>query len=239
MRVSKNIWTHSCKEANGIRWWLHLPRNKCFSIEAYGFSKNIGFAIGVSVADDNESALQFRFCIPFLIGLYLTWQTNGKLWSWLAGGFMKERELSISTHDWALWIHYGKSAVQYEGSPWWSFDPLDFLFGSMKCERNELSSVGSRILIPDGFGYDQKVYDCKITCEELIRTRPRAPLWKQRFVRWEVAVDGGVPHPGKGTCEYNCGEGSLHSSSGVFGSAENAIKNFTENVLRMRKTYPL
>lgn len=234
------MFSHSSKEKRGFRWWLHWGLSQCFRIEVYWF-RGPNASLRFAIDTDGENTVSGQFCTGIFDFYYSLDSCKLALSPWfvrICGGAHLSREWEIRIHDFALWIDYGKAKPSYEGGGDWSFHPLDFLFGRMRSRVELLFEGKSEIFVPEGFGYEAKSYDCTVRNELIVRWRSRFPF-KRKYSRWEVEVDGGVPHPGKGTTDYNCGESGLQSSSGSYCDMEEAKSAFVETVLKYRRTYPL
>ena len=59
------------------------------------------------------------------------------------------------------------------------------------------------------------------------------------MLRSEVSSEEGIPHPGKGTCDYNCGESALYSSTSPESNPDLAFEKFKNDAIWYRKNYPL
>jgi len=121
-----------------------------------------------------------------------------------------------------------------------SFYPEKWIFGKCEYKHEPVKTTKHLVTIKAGRSYSEKDYE--LTCIEFKSSwtwpRFRKPLIMTRF---EVKTDepGGVPHPGKGTCDYNCDEGGLVSETSASKTAEEAVDKFVEQVYWYRKNYPL
>ena len=114
----------------------------------------------------------------------------------------------------------------------WSRFLLDVFLGRAKYSAVELEKVETSIPMPE------RSYPCTVTMQRAEWRRPRWPFVR-RVLRAEVEIPGGVPHPGKGTESYNCGDDGLYGLTAPAQSVEDAIGMCVANVLDKRRRYPL
>ena len=86
--------------------------------------------------------------------------------------------------------------------------------------------------------YPEKKYNCKCTLRERIWTFQRFKK-PYKMLGTEIECEEGIPHPGKGTCDYNCQDGTLYSQSSPVDNIDEALEHFKEQAIWYRKHYPL
>ena len=84
----------------------------------------------------------------------------------------------------------------------------------------------------------EKVYKGKLKVYEGIWKRPRWPF-EQRILRGDLECEEGIPHPGKGTCSYNCGDDATYGICAPINIKDDIIGEFVSGVLDKRRRYPL
>lgn len=150
-------------------------------------------------------------------------------WPWRdLGGDV--RKWGIEIHHRALWWSWGEPENSWSRSdPWWrrfSFYPVDFLLGKMRCDVVTGERREALVPMPEGS------YPCVLTKKTRTWSRARRPFWSRSRVEWDIQIDGGIPFMGKGEDSWNCGPDGLWGTGGS--SPENAIANAVESVLRSR-----
>lgn len=146
------------------------------------------------------------------------------------------RTISLQWHHGALWwTLWMDQDVWSSTDPKWrrgSFNPVDFLLGRHEFSRTEIETRSVRVPMPEGD------YEATGMLELATWTRPRSPFTK-RLTRATVEVETGIPHPGKGTASYNCGEDRMYSITTPARTIEEGVEKFVAAVLDKRKRYPL
>lgn len=158
---------------------------KHLKIEYHLWSSSFGFRFS---ADENYI---FSISIP-PVSLYLVFG-NGKY---------REKEISISVHNWAIWWNFWTSFNEWKSSaPKYrngSFHIDDFLLGKRKYKRTILEDRPVSIPMPEK-NYQANIKLCRDTWK-------RSRWFTQTIMRIDADIIEGIPHEGKGTAEYNCGE---------------------------------
>lgn len=209
------------------RAWLGLGRYYRPTLRWEWRIPTTHFHLGVSFGEPYENTVQFTLAC----GLFALWVTfEGRGWSWLP----TDRRCELSFHDKALWIHpWSRTWEWNRNDSWWvrgltiHFD--DLLLGRHKHASRTLSTHDVLIPMPEG------CYPATVKIEEHTWKRPR---WfrKTRVDAW-VDISTGIPHEGKGTASWNCGEDGLWGCGCTGASVEKAIGHVVATVLEYRRRY--
>jgi len=252
MRIRK------CREHNGWRWWINFgdyaKRGDTVRIEFYPGRRELGCTL--SMRAQGESTISLMLKIPFLFSLYVTWDTMwGYSTKWSKFLCLDDdrrydgREFGFSWYG-ADGCISGGSINFYLGSHlngWSSKDPKwlrthiypqEILCGKDTVKMEDLETTEHSVTIPGNSTYPEKTYTVK--CKEF-RTTWTWPRFKKPLIinRFEVECEEGVPHPGKGTCDYNCDESRLYSQCAPADSREHAVQKFIDSCAWYRKNYPM
>lgn len=119
--------------------------------------------------------------------------------------------------------------------PFWMhsyFHFSDAFLGRAKCTKEVLKEKDIMVPMPE------KSYPGHA---KLTLYRWKRPLWfAHSMKRVEIDMSEGIPHPGKGTMEYNCGPDATHGiTTGQCNSIEEGIGYLVGSVLNDRERYPL
>jgi hypothetical protein len=208
------------------RCWLRVGIRTTFQLEWNLWSRSCGIAIGT---DDEDRCLKLHFAIP-PVSFWLTlpvpksWAKSKPFNTWEYDFF------EIRVFDRAIWwkiFHGGNGGPR---PPKWRegcWHPLDTLLGRQGYKTRDIETKTVYIPMPEG------KYEAKATLKEAVRKRPRWFGKTETYVNLDIDI--GIPHEGKGTAEYNCGEDSLHGISGD--SYEHAIARAVQSVLESRRKY--
>lgn len=214
-------WLRFGKKCDGLgfRWeWVLLVFRLSFGITVYH--------------DDDD--IQINFAVP---GFQFYWSVQGLFpRKWKSWGF--GRDTSIRFFDYGIWLNLWRDESGWDNrAKWWQtrafcFHYLDFLLGSKKYSERELDAREAEIPMLE------KTYPVKVRIYEWLHKRPRWP-WgtKGLSAKVEPLDDGGIPIPGKGTAEYNCGQDAYYSMSFPAASVGEAIAKATEDILNARHRY--
>lgn len=114
-------------------------------------------------------------------------------------------------------ISLGAPRSSWTRGDWsWGCFPLDVLLGRHVMTSEVIFAEDDLVMLPE------KHYPCTVEVTVDTWKRPRWPF-PLRLVRFTVAVEGGVPVPGKGENSWDCGKDATHSLSGCFESADPAF----------------
>lgn len=238
--IYNEMWFHySCEDPKGSllrygRCWFKIGK---FSVNPEWKFGDFRFAIGINHGAQ-EDDLKFSFCIPG-ISFYLSLDNvlpnkmkdalyDRKIWNGLT--------TDIRIFEWAIWWNFRNNDDEWSPKiPKWqngNFNIKDFFLGKLKTESHDITgTVPIEVVMPE------KAYEGTAKRFEVIHNRSR--WFTKKWMRTEISVEGGIPHPGKGTCEYNCGEDALFSISVPYDDIPKACKNFADSVLDYRERYPL
>lgn len=211
---------------HGRAWWHVL--GWVFHCEWHLLSKECH--IGVDLGGDEDSLL-FKFAIP-PISLYFGVQAPYPHWLHR----LPCRDCSLAIHDWNIWIHPWCRQMEWKAADPWYMRGItiyvdDLLLGKTKHAKTE--KPAGRVAIE----LDGRTYHGTATFETHRWKRPR---WfaKVRNDTWiSMDVRHGLPHAGKGTCDYNCGDDALCGWGCNGHDVEKAIGHGIESVLKYRKRY--
>lgn len=187
------------------------------------------FRIGMSLGRGEKVSLSLGL---ILFTAYLSFPCPRRWWNC-------ERVSEMYWHEGTLVIHPWARAMEWRAKdPWWvrgvSICPMDLIFGRRKHSDYVIDKKPVKVPLPE------RVYDGTVKIEHATWRRSRWPWWPLRRdrIRYEVAVEGGVPVPGKGENSWDCGDDAIHSQSSCLPrSEEAAVASFVESVLTTRRRY--
>ena len=221
------------------RCWLSLGRKRqqAFRAEWYfgGFDCSVGFTIG---NDEEDFACNLSF--PCIGRFYFGWE-NGLLSKKVRNWFHKKALYhglitDIRVFDWTIWFSWFNDDCGYSlGKKYknsWYFDIKKFFLGDFQTKKEIISTGTLTVTMPEN------EYKGKYIIEEYTRIR-RWYAPKHKFTRIDVDLGEGIPHPGKGTTSYNCVNTAMQGYSCVFTNFFDVKKQIKDEVLSMRKRYPL
>lgn len=242
------------KSEEGGRRWLyfgHDNNQRTLCLEFYpewsktsgNWSKPRSLFFKLGIRDDWESTITVGLGIPFLFkGFFVLDKRPGNIIKNLVGEY-GDTSTGFSIDKEAIHLNLLSDNMGYSKKKGWGrvFFIRDLLKGKSKTTSKVIYSTAQKIVIPASGDYPEKEYLAKIRRKEFVTKYSR---WfkKEVWDRWEVEVEGGVPHPGKGTCSWNCDEDSLTSVSFGHGSVNNvqeALQGFIDSVQERRREYPL
>jgi len=217
----------------------------------------LSFGLEFSKCYVNEHTVSLGICILFF-SLYLnlssSWLDNIKWYSkWLGEDTTKvmyswgegrkshanPKEFSFSVHDGIVFWRIFMDPYNWDSkTPKWRDNAIDFkkiLLGDIQVEDTLLETKPVKIPMAE------KEYDAEAKVRVMNHKR-RWPLSKQ-YLRVDIECEEGIPHPGKGTCSYNCADSRTFSLSVVppsrNGAIEYGIGKMVESVLYCRSNYPI
>lgn len=138
---------------------------------------------------------------------------------------MLGREFSVRIFGgsvwWALWhADHGwrsddRRVWPWEGYGWtYTWPVVDWLLGKEQHDTTDLAVVETTVATDAHDRYPAAEYPAEAKLQLWRQWRTRWPFGREAGLRTVVTVEGGVPHPGKGTTSYNCEEDALFSQSG-------------------------
>lgn len=223
--ASRRVWWHSASDG---RFWLHFGARGCLHVQCVlgRFRFHLGFSTG-----SEEQDIGLTLCVPGL-SLYLV--LDGVL-PYSALDRSWQRDTSVRIFDRKLWL-----ALLCQDNVWphkkgwsWTFDPVRFVFGRLDCTRETLSESVHRIPMPEAN------YEATVKMVRFRWKRRRLPWASQTVLKADVEIPDGIPHPGKGTMDYNCGPDATYGLCAPARDAEEAVGMVVASVLRDRRRYPL
>lgn len=257
----------NCSKHKGWRCWIYPFANILGShhdrvnvgIEFYPWTDIDMPGFNVYGKANDEHTIGFSVNVPFLFSLYVhadlakwgysnTWRKilrldedrkyDGREWG------IKYIKDSDCIDGGYLNIKLGRYDNCWKSSdPKWlstSIHPRVVLCGRAAYSEQDNGTTQHTVTIKGNKEYADKEY--VLNCKEFISTW----TWKRfkkpySLKRYDVSTQDkdGVPHPGKGTTGYNCGESALQSQTSPANSREEAVAKFVESVYWYRKNYPL
>lgn len=190
--------------------------------------------------NDGDHAFSFSICV-ILFGLYVN--IENPLLNKFAQWITKDKQNKYGTEREFGFYTYGDAiSIQFWHDPWDSSHDkykfqhiyihlLDIFLGRNVYASEVLETRKVQVPMPE------KIYEGVGTLTYDTWKRPR--WFKHGLKRVQIEVAEGVPHPGKGTTAYNCGDDATFSVSCVGKTIEEGIGNFVGSVLNDRKRYPL
>lgn len=202
-------------------------------------SESLRFTFDIN---DGDSAFGLSICV-FLFGLYINIENPllNRFARWLTinkqNKYGCQREFGFYTYGDAIVTHFWHDSMDSSNNRHiFGFlntytHVLDILLGKNVYTSEVLKEKKVEIPMPE------KTYLGKGTLELCTWKRPR---WFAKSIRRvTIEVEGGVPHPGKGTTSYNCDDNALHSLTTCEDSIEKGVGVFVGSVLDYRNRYPL
>lgn len=223
------IWWHHYEN----RFWLHFGERRCICLELsrrHRFA-HLYFEIGGNGGDNTISlSLGLWFLTGWLV--FSGFHKPGKP-NWFYDGRQTGVSIDDNTIRFDVWANkmswcgdWRKDGIQ------WRFNILDFLFGEYKYSSRVVESKKISILMPEGN------YSWIITLKDDEWRRRRLPFGK-KIRRAHAEAIKPIPHPGKGTSSYNCGDDALHGWTGEATSISDAMHKIYTCVMDKRERYPL
>lgn len=222
------------------RWSRYFggKRDQYIAVEWHLLTGRFGASLGLA---DYDHAIQISLSL-LLFSVYFTWE-NHRVENWLRAKTKRKdqkygngREIGFHWSEGRLFIKLWDDPMEWcKTDPWWwsfSVCPADLLLGKPAYSRRTLDT-GKRSLT-----FPEKTYDVKIEITEDSWKRPRWP-WPRKIVRTHSEVEGGIPIPGKGTTDYNCGPDAIYSLTSPGTTFDDALTGLFRSVTHAREHYPL
>lgn len=239
--INENDRGHSDVRGSIIRHGRAVWRpndSHCIESEWVLFSRRISVGCGIATGED---ALSLSICL-WLFSFYCGWE-NWKVAQWLSNRTKRKgqrygngRHVGFTWIERTLMIDLWADEMEWcKSDPWWwqfSIRPLDLLLGRAEYSERTLDEGVRQLAFPE------KTYDVKITISEASWKRPRWP-WPAKIVRTRSEVEGGIPVPGKGTMDYNCGDDAIFSQTSPGATFDAALSGLFKSVMHAREHYPL
>lgn len=236
------------------RHW-HTSRGS-FSVELGGGLTGIGLKL-----DHCESRIVFQLGVGVMLFVGVPWpralRPSDARWArWAPATFDKAwgspaRETALNYFDRTFWLDLwsdthswgpaDRKVWPWQGSGWkFNWAPLDTLLGRMAYTSIPTVPVEHPLVMPASADYPETIYTARVHWTAVTHARSRFPFLSSTYHTTTVEVADGVPHPGKGTTGYNCGEGRTYSISvpGTLGPYK-AVQTFIDKLVETRQRYPL
>lgn len=226
---------------NGIRYRCNLYSGGGIGIEAYVGTTDL--SLEFSAQNDSEDSLQFHIAIPFLFKVFLTLDLSNRKWMNKVF-FFDSRDYYKESREWG--IHFYKEDISFNikmgaykmgsssNDPWYysfNINILDILLGKTKYDVTTQRNGLCHVPMPE------KIYEGKYRIDKITHKRPR--WFSKHFYRVDIEVEEGIPHPGKGTTDYNCADDKTFSLSIPGKSVDECILKYRDSVMYCRDNYPL
>lgn len=184
---------------------------------------------------DEENDGTFHIAIPFLGSFFLSFRPAFS--SWLYSRLMPKyggRSLGIQVHNWSIWWNGWNNDDEWcSKDPWWrrfSLNIPDLLLGRMDYSSRLLEKKTAAVPMPEG------CYPCEIEIREDAWRRRRFP-WKRRIIRAHCEMKIPIPHEGKGTAAWNCGDDAIYGMTCQAKSVADAVGEIVKSVYQSRDRY--
>lgn len=220
------------------RWVVHFGKDQSVCIEWHLLAKRVAAGIGLA---DYDHAFAARLCL-YLFSLHFVWE-NWKIENWLRDLTKRKgetygngRDIGFHWTEETLFVNLWSDPMEWHAKdPWWwqfSICPRDVLLGRAKHSSRVLEEGKRSLTLPE------KTYEVTIKITEDRWDRPRWP-WPHKLIRTHAEVEGGVPVPGKGTMDYNCGPDAIYSQTSPGTTFDAALSGLYASVMHAREHYPL
>lgn len=227
--------------ANGRSINILVDHHESVQLSVYLFTTNL--ALEFHAGDDIEDTLCFRIGVPFLFSVYLSIGLANREWMKRLFYF-HPTDVYKQSRSWGFYYFHesktlycklgGYQMMSSSDDPWYydfQFNFVRFLFGRLKTSVEIISNGTWTVEMPE------KNYDATYKVENIVHKRKR--WFTKRYTRVEINIPEGIPHPGKGTTDYNCGDDRTYSLSIPGKDVATAVSALSKEVLRMRGSYPL
>lgn len=222
------------------RCWLSWGKERRSQIEMEWCAPSKDIRLFMYLNHYGDDAIAFSISLYFF-SFHIGFQ-NHKLYKLLEKITRRKGETYTNGREIGFYISHGAVSLNLWNDPmewnskdpwWWHnyFVVQDVIFGRTKHEREILRVEDVEVPLPE------KTYKGVGT---LSRSTVKRPRWfSKTHMNVEIKVEEGVPHPGKGTMSYNCGEDHMYSQFASGDSIERGIGEFVGSVLWYRRNYPL
>lgn len=178
-----------------------------------------------------DDAISTSFALPPVAFWFSVENTYlNKMFSKLFKDCYYGREFGIRIIEWIVfWNIFSSDWGWSSDIPKWkdgSINILDLLFGKQKYSTETISE--KEIEVP----MLEKNYKAKIKMFESTWKRPR--WFAEKLLRAEIDMIEPIPEPGKGTCDYNCGDDATFGITVPAKTPEEAVGKLVESVLESR-----
>ncbi len=225
----QNLRGKKQKGIHGRAWLYHRPRG-VFGIE-WRLPSRL-FHLYVIVGGD-ENQVRFSIALWF-VALYFKFEQWAWLNRWKVAKSYHGKEIRLSIHSWALWWNIWTPEYEWHSTtPKWRqgcFDIPDFFLGRNEytCEYGDKQEVS--------FEMPESTYIAEV--KPMVQTWKR-PRWPYPRVRhgFDIDIPGGVPIPGKGESEWDCGEDAIMSTGSSASTVPGAIADLVKSIHQTRERY--
>ncbi len=232
----KDWFVHRCDN----RVFFHLGR-KTLTLEGYALSKKCNsLEAQIMVSHDCENTFMFHVAIPLLFSFYIVLDTKSYAFLEKFCGKYAARSYGfyVNRESMRAWFHENPM----EGPTGYSCHlEWDRVFKGKRTDRIDMVAFQcvTRV-VPGDDNYESAMHN--LTIKKLLHVTSYSRWKNRKLIRYEVECAEGVPHPGKGTASYNCGEDSTYSITFGAGQVDgplDAANKFIEECMQTRKKYPL
>lgn len=230
-RGTKKIQTGSPFWAG--RYFLYKNNVDIFRIEWYFLNKAISsLSLGIEFGSGGSSnGITFHIAVPHLFSIWISfYEIFGKIFRYPN----ESRQTKISFHHGTFYFYpfcriNSWNSIDNWYSKDYTFNFSDFFLGKNKYFESD-STEWKDVVIP----MPEKSYKGKL--------RLYVGNWKNRFGtkrinRADLEMEEGIPFPGKGESEWDCGEDCTFGLTCCADNPENAIAHMIESVLYRRRVY--
>lgn len=144
------------------------------------------------------------------------------------------REIGVSFHSGTIWLSLWKPDGHWSSTEpkWWSFslDLVDLTLGRSKYSKRIIATHDATVPMPEAN------YPAKVTIEEATWRRPRWPF-KSTHLSALIEVESGVPIPGKGENDWDCGEDAIFATGSSDPTVPGAVAALVKSALETRERY--
>lgn len=236
-----DVWTHSWGD-RGIQGWP----SRTFTLRLWpnDSTRSLAFRVELNVFSDlwgwkplrvNEDGVGMSLSCG--ASVHATIEST-RLGRWLRSRLSipkwKDREISVSFHDAAMWWRLWSDPDEWKsGTPRWkdgNWHPLDTFLGRCDYESEIVETAEVVIPMPEK-GYRAKIQLCRDTWK-----RPRSPF-KRTVMRAHSEMLDPIPVPGKGENSWDCGEDAHFGSTRPAESIIDAVIGIYRSAMRTREKY--
>lgn len=220
------------------RAWLY-GQSHTYQVSWHLGAKSL--ALTAAFSSEGESSICIHVAIPFIGSFFFI--VDGARWTKRLP-FMgntwdnNSREIGFSWYDGylsvRLWCRDGNSWSR--GDRWWHFkqpiliNPADIFLGRQKYSEETLEEGETTVPMPEAD------YPATYRLFRATWKRPRWP-WPLIILRANIAVEGGIPVPGKGENSWDMDDDAIFSMTCAAATKEEATQIYKESVLRDRMKY--
>lgn len=225
---------HSHHEDGCHQYWLHFGKEwgRTINLEwSFGWR----FGADIKVGGGDNRTIQFHLGLLF----FSVWLTFDGFWNWkgrLERLLYDGRETGISIHDWTLRVNIWAKEMEWsrrwrEVGIQWHWTPADFFLGRWKNSSELVEKKLRHVYMPEA------AYRIEIEIRDDYWRRRYFPFLKKIMRRAHVECLDPIPHPGKGTTSYNCGEDATYGSTFPCKTVDEAVAHMFTTSMKSRERY--